>query len=227
MSLTNILGRALRETGQALDRLGMRYMGVENFYDHFSRHRQLMPIGDDKNPAVAPNTFVAPSASVIGSVNLAEGSSVWYNAVIRADVGSVSVGRNSNIQDRTVIQASVGGGDVVIEDNVTVGHAAVIYPSTIKSGSLVGIGAIIGKGATVGESAMVAAGAVVAAGTQIPPKQLWAGNPAKAVRDLKADELPGLEKSAALYSGYAAEHRAEFLPYGAPYLDTEKAGASL
>mmetsp|Transcript_29763 Transcript_29763/g.39109 ORF Transcript_29763/g.39109 Transcript_29763/m.39109 type:complete len:240 (+) Transcript_29763:155-874(+) len=228
--LSHNLGKALRESGQALDRLGMRYMGAENFMEHFSRHRQLMPLGSDKAPTASDSTFVAPSAAVIGNVDLKGGCSVWYNAVIRADVGKVTIGNKSNIQDRTVIQASVpsgldkgASGDVVIEDNVTVGHGAIIYSSTIENNSLIGIGAIISEGAVIGSQAMVAANSVVAPGTVVPSKQLWAGNPAKAVRDLTDDEVSHLHKSATDYSQYAAEHFKEFLLFGANYLDTEKA----
>jgi len=211
-----------------LDRLGLRYQGDEYFFDHWSRHRQVMPLTGIGVPDLGQGAFVAPSAAVIGDVDLGPKASVWYNTVIRGDVGSVKVGEETNIQDGVVIQASTFPGfleaehkdeddhevdvvvpkDVTIGRRVTIGHGAMIYASTIGDHALVGINAVVGEGATVESKAMVAANAVVAPQTVVPARQLWAGNPAAYVRDLTEEEVAYLDTSATNYMKLASEHSA-------------------
>lgn len=222
----HLLGRALRETGQALDRVGLTITGTESFRETFSRHRPVMNLYD-KRPLVAVDAFVAPSASVIGEVLLYERVSVWYGAVLRADKNKIIVGACSNIQDRAVIYCSdkLDSGfssEVDIGSFVTIGHGAILHSCTIRDESLIGIGAIISKGVIVDKNSIVAAGAVVLEDTFIPSGQLWAGNPAKYIRDLTEDEITSISKSATEYSLLASKHSEEFLPWGTIYQAAER-----
>lgn len=222
---THLLGRALRETGQAVDRLGLTMSNNEIFKETFSRHRSIMNLFD-KRPVLAAGVFVAPNASVVGNVLLYNDVSVWYGAVLRGDKNKIKVGHQTNVQDRAVIStvSNLDSGfpsNVDIGDQVTIGHGALITSSIIGNRSLIGQGAVVSEGCEIGNNSMVAAGAVVLPGTLIPPGQLWAGNPAKYVRDVTDDERKLFEKSAASYVDKGREHAEEFLPYGTVYQHAE------
>ena len=133
----------------------------------------------DKLPRVATDAFVAPSASVIGDVQIGEKSSVWYNTVVRGDVNFVRIGKHTNIQDGSVVHVSksnIGGAvlPTIIGDRVTVGHSAVLHACTLEDECLVGMGATVLDGAVIGTKSMVAAGALVSPGTKVPSGELWA-----------------------------------------------------
>lgn len=208
-SIPNTFGRALRESGQALDRLGCTIEGTEIFRSTLSRHRSVMAVGVDHAPSVsAVNTFIAPNASVVGSVSVAEGASVWYGTVLRADQegASMTVGKNSNVQDRSVLS-----GNVAIGASVTIGHGALIADGvTVGDHCLIGQGSNIGAGCTVESKSILAAGAVLLPGAVVPSGQLWAGNPAKYTRDCKPEETATFEKQAQHYVELAAQHAKEF-----------------
>mmetsp|Transcript_5556 Transcript_5556/g.5739 ORF Transcript_5556/g.5739 Transcript_5556/m.5739 type:complete len:232 (+) Transcript_5556:92-787(+) len=225
----HLFGRALRETGQALDRLGLTVSGNEIFKETFSRHRSIMNLYD-KRPVIAVDAFIAPSASVIGSVLLYDRTSIWYGAVLRGDVNKIRVGPVSNVQDRAVIYCtdkldSGFSSEVDIGSHVTVGHGAVLHSCTVRDECVIGMGAVISEGSIVDKGSMVAAGAIVLADTFIPSGQLWAGNPAKFVRNLTEEELASIPKSAEAYADLAAKHSEEFLPYGTVYQHSEKLNA--
>jgi gamma-carbonic anhydrase len=208
-TVVNTFGRALRESGQAMDRLGCNIAGVEVYKSTLSRHRMVMPLGIDFHPVVsAKQTFIAPTAAVIGNVNIAEGGSVWYGAVLRADTHetSISVGARSNIQDRSVLTGSINIGQ-----GVTVGHGALMEGTiTIGDNCLIGQGSIIGTGCVVEAKSILAAGAVLLPRTTVPTGQMWAGNPAKFVRACKPDEMATFEPQAVHYMELGAEHAKEF-----------------
>lgn len=132
---------------------------------------------------VAPGSFIAPTAELIGQVRVGEGASVWFGAVVRADLAPITIGRCSNIQDGCVVHCDVGY-PTEIGDYVTVGHRAVLHGCRLGDRVLVGMGAVILNGASVGEGALVGAGAVVPPDTVIPPYALAVGVPARVVRDL-------------------------------------------
>ncbi|OQR84644.1 hypothetical protein ACHHYP_13114 [Achlya hypogyna] len=220
------LGRCVRETGQAMDRLGLRVLGSNEAREKFSRHRQIMNLYD-KVPNVAFDSWVAPSASVIGDVEICNDASVWYGVVIRGDLNKVSIGNRTNIQDRTVIHTSSTttpglAPGASIGNDVTVGHGCILYSCTIENNCLIGMGSIVLDGALVESNSILAAGTVVPPGRRIPSGQLWAGSPAQYVRDVTEDEIADLTKQAAEYKNLAATHSDEFLPYGTAYLDAER-----
>ncbi|KAJ0024041.1 gamma carbonic anhydrase 1, mitochondrial [Pistacia vera] len=214
------LGRAvytvgfwIRETGQALDRLGCRLQGNYYFQEQLSRHRTLMNIFD-KAPAVDKDAFVAPSASIIGDVQVGRGSSIWYGCVLRGDVNSISVGSGTNIQDNSLVHVAKSNlsGKVlptIIGDNVTVGHSAVLHGCTVEDDAFVGMGATLLDGVVVERHGMVAAGSLVRQNTRIPSGEVWGGNPAKFLRKLTDEEITFISQSATNYSNLAQVHAAE------------------
>nr|GMD54092.1 gamma carbonic anhydrase 1, mitochondrial-like [Ipomoea batatas] len=177
------LGRAfytvgfwIRETGQALDRLGCRLQGKYYFQEQLSRHRVLMNLFD-KVPSVHREAFVAPSASIIGDVQVGRHSSIWYGCVLRGDVNSVSIGTGTNIQDNSLVHVAKSNltGKVlptIIGNNVTVGHSAVLHGCTVEDEAFVGMGATLLDGVVVEKNAMIAAGALVRQNTRIPCGEL-------------------------------------------------------
>ena len=151
----------------------------------------------DKTPKIESNIFIAPNASVIGNVNLAPKSSIWYGAVLRSEKNTINIGNSSNVQDRSVITAS--SGNVEIGNNVTIGHGALLNSCKVSDNVLIGQGSIIEEGAVIESNSIIAAGAVVLSGTNVPSGQLWAGNPAKYVRNTTQEDKNGFEKTAKSY----------------------------
>jgi len=223
-------GRALRESGQALDRVGLVIAEKEIFRDTFTRHRQFMTIYG-KKPLVAVDAFVAPNATVIGDVIMYAKSSLWYGAVLRGDKNKISIGAYSNVQDRAVIQTTTEletgfPAEVEIQSYVTVGHGATLQSCVVKDRCLIGMNATVLEGSVIEKNSMVAAGAVVLPHTMVPSGQLWAGNPAVYIRDLTDDEITSFEKSAVAYHDLARDHADEFLPFGTTYQEAERVGAA-
>jgi carbonic anhydrase/acetyltransferase-like protein (isoleucine patch superfamily) len=168
----------------------------------------LLPYGG-KAPRLHPSVWVAPDGVVVGDVEVGEGSSLWFGAVVRGDVNHVRIGARTNLQDHTVVHVTSGTHPTVIGDEVTVGHRVVLHGCTVERRALVGIGAIVLDGAVIGEEAMVGAGALVPPGMVVPPRTLVLGSPARPRRPLSAEELEGLARSAERYAGYAARYRAD------------------
>ena len=137
-----------------------------------------------KTPQIADGCYVDESAQLIGDVTLGEHSSVWMNCVLRGDVHHIRVGSHSNIQDLSVLHGMINRWPVEVGDWVSVGHAVVLHGCVIEDRCLIGMGARVLNGARVGEGSIVAAGAVVLEGTQIAPRSLWAGVPAKFIKSI-------------------------------------------
>jgi carbonic anhydrase/acetyltransferase-like protein (isoleucine patch superfamily) len=150
-------------------------------------------------PKVHPTAFVEPSAHVIGDVELGEHVSVWFNTVIRGDVNSIRIGRGTNIQDGSVIHVNRLGLPTVVEEFVTVGHGARLHGCHVKSHCLIGIGAIVLDGAVLEEECLVAAGSLVAPGTKVPRGSVLMGTPARVRRQVTADDLELIRRSARNY----------------------------
>lgn len=138
-------------------------------------------------PRIGKHVYIAPTAVVLGDVTIGDGSSIWFNAVLRGDMAPITVGSRTNIQDNCTVHTDLDL-PARIGDNVTIGHNAVVHGCTIDDESLIGIGAIVLNRAYVGAQSLVAAGSVVREGTQIPPRQLVAGSPA-VVKKALGDEF--------------------------------------
>jgi carbonic anhydrase/acetyltransferase-like protein (isoleucine patch superfamily) len=160
----------------------------------------------ERVPSVHESVFVAPSASVIGSVVLSENVSVWFGATIRGDNDVITLGRNSNVQEGAVLHTDAGI-KLTVGENVTIGHQAMLHGCTIGDGSLIGIQAVVLNGAVIGKGCLVGAGAVVTEKKVFPDRSLILGSPARVVRQLTDEDAANLLKAAQSY----VERRAQFL----------------
>ena len=152
--------------------------------------------------------FVADGAFVIGQVTLKKNSSVFYNSVLRGDINSIEVGENTNVQDNCTFHVSDRFG-VVLGDNCTVGHNAILHACTVGDNCTIGMGAIVMDGTVIGENSIVAAGSLVPPGKTFAPGMLILGNPAKAIRPLKSEEILGNAKMAKKYLWVKDSHLEE------------------
>lgn len=176
-----------------------------------------------KTPKIAADAFIAPGAVIIGDVEIGSQSSVWFGAVIRGDINAIRIGARSNIQDGTIIHVDSGrkhehnpkipeiGFPTTIGDDVTIGHMVMLHGCTLESGSFIGMRSIIMDGVVVEGGAMVAAGALVSPNKRVLRGQLWAGTPAKHMRDLKPEEQGDFDHAAEHYVTVGAAYRAELL----------------
>ena len=158
-------------------------------------------------PRVAADAFIAPGGVVVGAVTLGDRSSVWYNAVLRADYNdsTIVVGARSNLQDGVAVHVD-SHNSTTIGDGVSVGHNAVVHACTIGDDVLIGMGAVILTGAVIGAGSLVAAGTVVLEGTVIPPRSLVAGVPGKVRRQTTEDEVGAIRENADFYVRTAGLH---------------------
>ena len=142
--------------------------------------------------------YIAPTATVIGDVEISPDSSVWFGAVIRGDVASIKIGRRTSVQDDAVIHVSEGVGTVV-GDDVTIGHSAVIHGCNIEDMILIGIGAIVLDNATVGTGSIIGAGAVVTEEAAVPPRSLVLGVPGRVVKEVTSEQIEWIKNNAEQY----------------------------
>ena len=170
-----------------------------------------------KTPVIHPSAFIAPGCRIIGDVEIGEDASIWYNCVIRADVNRIRIGARSNVQDGTVIHCDSPGDGIdrplegwptIIGDDVLIGHMAMVHGCTLEDRAFVGLGAIVMDGCVIESDGMLAAGALLSPGKRLPGRQLWAGRPAKYMRDLSDEMVKKLSGGAARYVDYAQAHKA-------------------
>src|SRR5215472_14977432 len=137
-----------------------------------------------QRPRLGERVYLAATAAVIGDVVLGDDVSVWFNSVVRGDCHSIRIGPRTNIQDNCAIHVTQGKYPTVLEEEVTLGHGAIVHGAVVRAGALVGIGATVLDGAEVGSSAFIGAGALVVSRSVVPPRTLWLGAPAREVRAL-------------------------------------------
>jgi carbonic anhydrase/acetyltransferase-like protein (isoleucine patch superfamily) len=154
-------------------------------------------------PDLSLAAFVAPTADVMGLVEIKAGASIWYGAVVRADVERISIGRSTNVQDGAILHGDPGM-PTILQDYVTIGHRAVVHSAHIGEGSLIGIGAIVLNGVRVGSGCIVGAGSVVT--KDVPDRSLVMGIPAKVVRPVSEEEASELIEHAKHYEQLARSH---------------------
>ncbi|MGG6309564.1 gamma carbonic anhydrase family protein [Paenibacillus macerans] len=159
-----------------------------------------------KLPIVDGSAFIADGAKLIGDVRIGSESSVWFNAVLRGDLAEIVIGDRTNIQDGAIGHVNTSQ-PLVVGDDVSVGHAAIIHGCRIGKGTLIGMGAIILNGADIGEYALVGAGSLVTENTIIPPYTLSLGSPAKVVRELTEDDLERMRRTTESYVAKGKEYR--------------------
>ncbi|WP_028610551.1 gamma carbonic anhydrase family protein [Paenibacillus harenae] len=157
-------------------------------------------------PAIHEDVYIAEGAKIIGDVAIAQRSTVWFNAVLRGDLAPIRIGRSCNLQDGTIGHVNINQ-PLLIEDEVSVGHGAIIHGCTIGRGTLIGMGAIVLNGADIGEYALVGAGSIVTENKKIPPYTLSIGSPAKVVRELTEDDLQRMKRTMESYVTKGIEYR--------------------
>jgi carbonic anhydrase/acetyltransferase-like protein (isoleucine patch superfamily) len=163
----------------------------------------ILPV-EGVSPKFGNNCFVAPNAAVVGDVVMGDDCSVWFSTVIRGDVNSIRIGNKVNIQDGAVIHCTYQKTKTVIGNNVSIGHNAIVHGCTLHDNVLVGMGAIIMDGAEIGSNSIIAAGAVVLEGSKIEAASIYAGIPAKKVKDISEELIKGqIERIANNYIHYA------------------------
>jgi carbonic anhydrase/acetyltransferase-like protein (isoleucine patch superfamily) len=158
------------------------------------------------SPRISSSAYIQQSAHIIGDVHIGAESSVWFNAVVRGDVCFIRIGDRVNIQDNATIHVFSGGIPTILGNGVSIAHNVVAHACTIRDFTLVGMGAVVLDGAEIGEECLIGAGAVVSPRSQIPPRSLVVGNPAKVLRTLKSEEIARLHQTADNYVRFAQEY---------------------
>ena len=165
----------------------------------------ILPV-NGVHPKLGNNCFVAPNATIVGDVECGDDCSFWFNAVIRGDVNSIRIGNKVNIQDGAVIHCTYKKTKVVLGNNVSVGHNAIVHGCSVADNVLIGMGAIVMDNCEIGSNTIIAAGAVVTEGTKVPPGCIYAGVPAKKVKDISHElnngEINRIAENYLMYSGW-------------------------
>mmetsp|Transcript_16544 Transcript_16544/g.23375 ORF Transcript_16544/g.23375 Transcript_16544/m.23375 type:complete len:314 (+) Transcript_16544:18-959(+) len=193
-----VIGPLARKMGQYLDRIGLQIEGESAYIERLLPATRVIPHKSQK-PKLSLDSFVAPTASLIGDVEIGEGSSIWYGAILRGDIHYIKVGSQCSIGDGTVVHVAKFAGDAptIIGNGVNVGAKAMLHACTLEDGCTVGPGSIVLDGARVSKGAVLAAGSLATHNCVIPPGQVWAGTPAKYVRDVSSEESVKLFESLA------------------------------
>lgn len=159
------------------------------------------------SPEISQSAFLASSAVISGAVRIGDDVSIWHNVTLRGDANYITIGKGTNIQDNSCVHIDSSRYPTIIGDYVTIGHSAIIHACTLGDESFVGMGAIVMDGAVIEPQAMVAAGAMVTPGKTVPSGELWAGRPAKKMRDLTKAEMAELRISALRYIEFGRAYR--------------------
>lgn len=159
-----------------------------------------------KTPVIGKNCYIAPTATIIGDVTLGDGCSIWFGAVLRGDVAPIRLGRNVNVQDNVVIHGTYERFATTVGDNVSIGHGAIVHGATVKDRVLIGMGSIVLDGATVMPDTIIAAGAVLTGGKTAESHGIYAGTPARRIKELTPEQ-------AADTIGRTAAHYAEYVTW--------------
>lgn len=197
----------------------------------YCRQRQLITLGN-RVPVIAPDTWIAPNAVVVGDVDLFDKTSIWYGCVLRGDLNSIRIGAFSNVQDKTVMHAARTSptglsAATTIGRYVTIGQSCVLRSATVEDEVLIGEKCVLMEGSLVENHCILAPGTVLPPGRLVPSGQLWAGNPAKFVRNLTKDEKAEIAGVASAVFKTTDKHSSEFLPVGTAYIQAEKLKKSL
>lgn len=172
----------------------------------------LYTLGERTPALIGKHHFIAPSASVIGSVILQDNVSVWFGAVIRGDNEPIHIGTNSNVQDGAVLHTDPGA-PLTIGSDVTVGHLVMLHGCRIGNGSLIGIKSVVLNHAVIGRNCLIGANTLITEGKVIPDNSLVIGSPGKVVRTLNADEVAAMHVNAARYVQNLLRYTKSLAPY--------------
>eukprot|EP01132_Coremiostelium_polycephalum_P007500 gene7500-9216_t len=213
--------------------------------DDYDKHQNIIPFYE-KNSSSTPmlfgmypkhcdNAFIAPSATVAGNVVLLGGASVWYNVVLKADVNLIHVGAYTNIQDGTIVREATQplsinhNGSTIIGEYTTIGHSCILEACTVEDNCLVGMGSILEAGSTMESNSILGSHSILPKGAKVLSGQLWAGRPARYIRDLTQREIDDIHNQSYQYYLYGEEHRKDLGLYKESFLynDAEKQGVTV
>ena len=159
-----------------------------------------------KSPQIPEDCYVAENATIVGDVKIGDQCSIWFNAVVRGDVNSITIGNKVNIQDGAVIHCTYEKHPTLIGNNVSIGHNAIVHGCTIHDNVLIGMGAIVMDNCVVESNAILAAGSVITQNTVVPSGTIYAGVPARKVKDINqsdfAGEIERISNNYVMYSGW-------------------------
>mgnify|MGYP006165955689 FL=1 len=163
-----------------------------------------------KTPQISEDCYIAENATIVGDVKIGNQCSVWFNAVVRGDVNSIAIGNKVNIQDGAVIHCTYQKHPTIIGNNVSIGHNAIVHGCTIHDNVLIGMGAIVMDNCIVESNSIVAAGSVITQNTVVPSGTIYAGIPARKVKDIDqsdfAGEIERISNNYVMYSGWFKDH---------------------
>lgn len=208
-------------TPSSVDRVKWDYRG----------QRRIIPLGQWL-PKIAVDAYVAPNVVLAGQVTVCDGSSVWNGSVLRGDLNKITVGFCSNVQERCVVHAAWSSptglpAETLIERYVTIGANSLLRSCAIEPECIIGQHSILMEGSLVETNSILEAGSVLPPGRRIPTGELWAGNPARYVRQLTYDEIKEIPLLAMAINDLMQSHISEFLPYSTVYLEVQKLKKSL
>ena len=161
------------------------------------------------SPKIADTAFVAPNVSIVGDVEIAAHTNIWYGCTLRGDVHEIKIGQRTNIQDGTVIHTTDGVSGTYVGNDVTVGHNTLLHACTLEDHAFIGMQSCLLDEAIVESFAMLAAGSLLTPGKRVPSGQLWGGSPARYMRDLTPEDIANIKRSAPNYVELGQEHKAE------------------
>jgi carbonic anhydrase/acetyltransferase-like protein (isoleucine patch superfamily) len=161
-----------------------------------------------KFPRLANGVYVAPTATVIGDVEVGEDASIWFGAVLRGDVGAITVGQRTNVQDLSIVHMTSGVSETRLGDNVTVGHGVILHGCLIGDRCLVGMGTIVLDNVRIGHDSLIGAGSLLPPDMVVPPRSFALGRPARILRTTTEEEVAGAIERARHYVELARAHRA-------------------
>lgn len=181
-----------------------RYLSTINHQPSTSFMSLILPV-NDKMPVMGKACFVAPNATIVGDVIMGSECSVWFNAVIRGDVNYIRMGDKVNVQDGAIIHCTYEKNATNIGNNVSIGHNAIVHGCTLHDNVLIGMGAIVMDRCIINSNTIIAAGAVMLEGTIAAPGSIYAGVPAKKVKDISQEKISGeIDRIANNYIKYAS-----------------------
>ena len=167
----------------------------------------ILPV-EGVSPVFGENCFIAPNATIVGDVQMGNDCSIWFNTVVRGDVNSIRIGDKVNIQDGAVIHCTYKRSKTTIGNNVSIGHNAIVHGCTVHDDVLIGMGAIVMDNSEIGSNSIIAAGAIVLEGTKVEEGSIYAGVPAKKVKNISPALINGeINKIADNYLKYSGWFR--------------------
>ena len=167
-------------------------------------------------PSLGENCWLADNATIVGDVIMGEHCTVWFTAVIRGAVNSIRIGHHSNVQDGSIIHCTYQRFATIVGNYVSIAHNAIVHGCTIEDHVLIGMGSIVMDGAVIGAGSIVAAGAIVTQGTKVPPGTIYAGNPAKYLKDVSPELNAAIDRTANNYITYSGWFKDEEINFEKP-----------